>query len=500
VKIVITAVIACALTLGGVFGVLAWRGGASKPEPPKSVRIESPSRGDLVETVSASGGVEPKTKVSLSAKVSARIIELPFKEGQVVTKGDANATPPVPASVLVRLDDKDLQADLRSAEARRSAQAAMIEVAKARLVTQQAMIQGARSLLEDANRSLAREAELLRNQISSQEAVDRAECQVEKLQADLLGAQSSLLADEMNLGVLQHNLTSADADVNRSKDNLAYTVITSPIDGVVTRLKAQVGEMAITGTMNNPGTEILQVADLSRMLVVAEIDEASIGEVRVAQSAKVRMQAYGDRVFEGTVDSIALVHSNSLYSRSKYFETRVLLKTDGQRIYSGLTADVDIETRRHSGVLKVPSQAVLPRKVDDLPAAIRDGNPNVMAAKNETPVVYRVVGDAAVVTPVKIGPADATHTVILAGLSDLDKVVVGPYKALEQMKHDQPVCDERKGGASSRPASAPAEATAEATSASSTASDPATTAPATSATTTSATTTTRTPETATVKR
>ena len=454
-KIVITAVVTCLLTIGLVVGVMVFRSKASKADPPKPVRIECPVRGDLLEVVSASGMVEPKTKVSISAKVSARIIDLPYKEGQAVTKGDTAGNPSVPPSVLVRLDDKDLQADLRAAEARRAAQAASIEVAKVRLVVQQSTIEGAKTLLDDAVRNLDREKELLKVKISSQEALDRAQCQVDKLRCDLAAAESSLLADKMNLEVLQHNLASMEAEVNRCRDSLTYTVITSPIDGVVTRVKAQVGEMAITGTMNNPGTEILQVADLSQMLVVAEIDEASIGEVQVGQSAKVHMQAYGDRVFEGMVNSIALVYSTGTLTRNKYFETRVLLKTDGQRIYSGLTADTDIETRRHSNVLKVPSQAVLACRTDDLPASIRDNNPNVVLAKSDTAVVYRVIDGKAVVTPVKIGPADATHTVILAGLGEADKVVIGPYKALEQMRHDQKVCDERKDGGASRPASGP---------------------------------------------
>jgi HlyD family secretion protein len=247
----------------------------------------------------------------------------------------------------------------------------------------------------------------------------------------------------MHLEVMRHELAGAEADVVRCTDNLAYTTITSPLDGTVTRVRAEVGEMAMMGTMNNPGTEILQVADLTKMLLLAEVDEAFIGAVRPGQKAKVRIQAYPGRVFDGTVDSVALVQSVSGRTGSKYFETRILVSTDVQRILSGLTADVDIETQCHSGALKVPTQAVLGRRVDDLPATVRDGNPNVLTGKAEIPVVYRFIDGKAVVTPVKIGAADATCTEIVSGLADDARVIVGPYKVLETLRHDQAAKDDR---------------------------------------------------------
>jgi len=102
---------------------------------------------------------------------------------------------------------------------------------------------------------------------------------------------------------------------------------------------------------------------------------------------------------------------------------------------------------------------VLARSTDELPPAIRDNNPNVALAKSDTAVVYRVLDGKAAITPVKIGPADATHTVILAGLDEADKVIVGPYKALEKIHHEQSVCDERKDGGASRPAGGATSAT-----------------------------------------
>jgi len=456
-KIFVTAVITCAVTLLVAVPVCIGLSRRHKEDRGSAVRVEKPVRGDLVEVVSASGTIMPKTKVSISARVSALIQEIPYLEGQQVTRGDPAANPPIPPSVLVRLDDKDLQAALRTAESTRESKAAQIAVARARLVAERSTIVGMRVTLEDDRRTLQRQAELLKNNYVSQQARDTAQCQVDKLEADIAAAEASFKADDLNLVAMQHDLAAADAEVARCRDNLSYTVIASPIDGVVTIVKAQVGEMAITGTMNNPGTEILQVADLSKMTLLAEVDEAYIGKIQPGQKVKVTVQAYSDRTFEGTVESIALVNSISTRTNSKYFETRILVNGDGRQLLSGLTAQADIETMRHADIMKVPTQAVLGRRTDELPAKISDKNSNVQSDKTETPVVYRLVDGKAVVTPVKIGVTDATHIQIVSGLADGDQVIVGPYKVLENLKHDQSVYDDRtelpaKGATALKPA------------------------------------------------
>ncbi|MHC4397017.1 MAG: efflux RND transporter periplasmic adaptor subunit [Planctomycetota bacterium] len=187
------------------------------------------------------------------------------------------------------------------------------------------------------------------------------------------------------------------------------------------------------------------MADLSQMLVVAQVDEADIGELKVGQQAKVDVQAFADIEFTGVVDSIALTHRLSV-NRTKYFRTEILLDDDPNvvKLYSGLTADVDIETRKHKDVLRVPSQAVLAREVDTLPLEIRDNSPELDKNKTHAIVVYRYNEGKAVVTPVKIGSSDLTHTIITSGVSEGDKIIVGPYKVLDGLKHDQILRDERE--------------------------------------------------------
>lgn len=405
------------------------------------VRMAQPERGDLVETINAPGEIEPKSKVDLSARLSARIVKMPFKEGDRVTAGDPDANPPIPPSLLVQLDSTDLAAQLKAAEARRDADAASIEVQRARMEAEKESIEGLRASLRQANLDLQRQSELLASRDIAQSVVDQAQARVDELTASLKAREIGLEADTLNLKVMEHNLVASDAMIEQARDSLTYTTITAPIDGMVTRINAEVGELVMTGTMNNAGTVILQVADLSKMLLVGQVDEASIGGVEVGQKAIIRINAYPGEEFEGVVETIAFTHDLGR-DGSKYYKTEILIQTHGKRIYSGLTADVEIETHRHVNVLKVPSQAVLARPVDDLPASIRTDNPNVDMTKTVVTVVYRVIDGKTVVTPVKIGPSDISSTVITSGLNEEDVIVVGPYRELESLRHDMAVRDE----------------------------------------------------------
>ena len=439
-KIIITIIVSLV-----VLSVVGWyiRAKIRASGKPTVVRVEKAERGELIEFVSAPGEIEPKTKVEISAKVSARIIEMPYEEGDVVTCGNAGANSPVLASLLVRLDAKDLETQLLSAQARRAAQAAQIEVEKARIAGQQATLLGLAASLKQAEKDLERQKGLLESQDISQATFDQTQLKVDDLKAQYAAAEHTLKASQLNLEVLKHNLEAADAGIAQAEEALTYTTITSPIDGVVTRINAEVGEMVIPRIGNNPGNVIMEVGDLSQMLVVAEVDESDVGKLEVGQKATVHVDAYPDQEFTGVVDTIALAHTMSR-TLTKYFKTEILLADTEEKLHSGLTAHVDIETRKHTGVLKVPTQAVLGREVDNLPLKIRENCPEVDTSKTFVTVVYRYIDGKAVVTPVKIGECDLTHTVIKSGITEDDKIVVGPYKVLESLKHDQKIKDERE--------------------------------------------------------
>jgi len=440
--IIIITVIVTLVAVSAVWIFIRIKTSASRK--PTVVRIEKAQRGELIEFVSAPGEIEPRINVEISAKVSARITELPYKEGDIVTGGNTDTNPPVPASVLVRLDDKDLQSRLLSAQASYSAQTAQLEVEKARISSQQAGLIGLDASLKQAQRDLERQKGLLESQDISQATFDQSKLKFDELKSRYNSTKHTLDAAELNLVVMQHNLEAAGAGVTQAKEALSYTTITSPIDGVVTRINAEAGEMVIPRIGNNPGNVIMEVADLSTMLLVAQVDEADVGKLRVGQKATVYVQTFPDDEFKGVVDSIALTHRISPSTATKYFRTEILLEGEVKKLFSGLTAHVDIETIKHENVLNVPSQAVLGRAIDNLPLDIRENCPEVDKEKTFTPVVYRYIDGKAVVTPVKIGPSNLTNTIIKSGITEEDKIVVGPYKVLEGIKHDQKIRDERE--------------------------------------------------------
>lgn len=442
--ILLVVVLVLGVMGGGGFVWLKSRG--NQANKATIVRVEEARIGELIEVVSAPGEIEPKTNVEISAKTSARIVELPYEEGDRVTKGDPDADPPIPASVLVRLDSKELESRLLSTQASRAAQAAQFEVEKARIASQQAGLMAQETTLEQARRDYERQCALLQTNDVSQVTCEEAGFRVQELESQLQSARHNLEAAQLNLRVLEHNLEVADAGIEQAKEALSHTTIESPIDGVITRINAKVGEMVVTGMMNNPGTKILEVGDLSEMLVVAQVDESDVGKLRVGQASQVHIQAWPDKVFPGKVRAIAL-SQNVGTQGAKYYETEILLIDPSEQIFTGMTADADIEVAEHKDVLVVPSQAVLGREVDTLPIDIRDRLSEEEKSKTFATVVFRYIDGKAVITPVRIGASNATHTIIESGIAPDEKIVAGPFKELEKLAHDQAIKDEREAKA-----------------------------------------------------
>lgn len=364
--------------------------------PGLSVRAEPVSTGKLVRTVSAPGFLEPVRKVSIAARISAQITDLPFEEGDAVNAGD----------VVVRLDNADLLAQLASSEAS--------------LMAEQARLDGARATYLNTIAEWERRQTLFGSNDVAKSALEQAEA--EKLRA------------ESNLRASQAAIEMARAQIQRIREDLRYAEITSPITGVVTTLNAEVGEIVITGTMNNAGTVILEVADLSEMIVRVECDETDIADVRVGQTAKVYLTAYPDETFTGVVRRIALQRTRAR-NQSDVFEVEVLLKDQGRTLFSGLNASVDIEVETLQDVLLAPSQAVLDKRIDELPDDVTRDNPTVDSQKTFTRIVFEIRDGKAHAVPVRVGPSDLQTTALLAGVTPGAQIITGPYKALAGLKH-----------------------------------------------------------------
>jgi HlyD family secretion protein len=377
---------------------------------PTTVRVGTVTKDDLVRTISSPGQVEPKTRVEISAQVSARIIGLPFDKNDVVKKGD----------VLVRLDARDL--------------AALVDSAKAQLKSEEARLEGARAGMENALTERDRRQKLAASGDISKSELDQFETEYRRA--------------ESTLRVSEHAIEIARANITRAEKDLDNTTITAPFDGVITQRNAEPGELVVVGTLNSPGSVIMEVADLDVMLLKARIDEANIAVVKEGQKARVYVNSFPDKPIVGTVEIVGLKREVDK-DGTAYFMTEIMLdRPENMHLRSGMTANADIEVETFRGVIKVPSQAVQDRVREELPAAVVEASPYIDKTKKFTRVVYVVEGGKTKVVPVTVGASDLTDTVITAGLSEGAKIVVGPFKSLVGLRHDQIVSEE---GAEAKP-------------------------------------------------
>lgn len=405
ILIVLLTLIACLMGLGywlSASGQLeAFRQKYDPGAKIDEVRLTEVKRGDLVRTVSAPGQVEPKTKVEISAQVSARIIALPFREGQTVKNDD----------VLVRLDGRDL--------------AALLDSAKAQLRSEEARLEGAQAALISAQLEFNR-----RKELSATKDISRAEYE---------GAEVEFKQAQSRLSVAERSIDIARANIQRAEKDLENTVIKAPFDGVITKLNAEVGETVVIGTLNNAGSVIMEVADLTVMLLKTRIDEANIAPVKDGQRARVYVNAYPEFPFTGTVGHIGLKRQVD-NDGTAYFETDILIDKPAEiMLRSGLTANTDIQVETFRDVIKLPSQAVLDRATEDLPRAVVEGNAQLDRSKKFARVVFAIESGKAVPYIVKTGASDLTDTIVTGGLTPGMMVISGPFKLLEKLKADQKV-------------------------------------------------------------
>ena len=379
------------------------------------VRQGTAKKQTLVESVSAPGTVEPKRKVDVSAEVSARILELPLREGSQVKKGD----------VLVKLDGRDLTAALTSAEARRDGENFRLESERSRIL-------GTQENLANSKLQLARQQNLFVTGDVSKQALDDAQTKTKDL-------ESQLHAAEQTLSQLQKNIESSQAQIEQAREQLRKTVIVSPIDGVVTVLTAEVGELVMVGTMNNAGTRIMTVADLGEMRLNARVSETDIARIAVGVTAEVFINAYKDQPFAGKVEEVALARTLEKDGTST-FKVLVALDLKGKVIPSGLTGNVDLNVASTDGIV-VPSQAIVDRKVEELPKAVAS-DALVQKTKLTTPIVLVVKDGIVSLRPVVSGASNMSDTIVVQGLKEGETVVTGPYRSLESLKEGDRVKEE----------------------------------------------------------
>ena len=361
----------------------------------------------IIETVSATGKIQPEIEVKISSEVSGEIIALPIKEGQVVKKGD----------LLVKINP-----DLYTSGFNRSV---------SNLSGTKAGLSQADASFKEAKSNYDRSKTLFDKGIISKSDWDKSVASFEVAKATKESAY--------------YNVQSASATVNEAKDNLGRTTIYAPADGTISMLNVELGERVL-GTQQMTGTEILRVANLNNMEVEVDVNENDIVKIDIGDAAKVEVDAYLKKEFKGVVTSISNSASSDLTAdQVTNFKVKIRIQKESYQdllvgkpaTYSpfrpGMTATVDIITTRKEQVLGVPISAIVVKsdttavkeiKVDDLEK--KEKQP-VSKSDQKYEFVFIKVGDKVKIRVIKTGIQDDTNIEIISGLKKGETIIIGPY-------------------------------------------------------------------------
>ena len=397
----------------------------SKREKPIPVTTEKAVRKTILQTVSATGKVQPETEVKISPEVAGEIIELPVADGMGIQKGD----------LLVKIKPDSYKALLEQQEA-------AISAAKATNLQQKATMLKTEQDLKRAEDMYAKKTISIQEYNNAQAASDVAKNTFE----------SSL-----------HEIERAQAGSSQARDQLSKTTVYSPINGTVTILNSKLGER-IVATGQFAGTEVMRVADLSRMQAVIDVNENDVPNVKISDKANVKIDAYGDRKFKGTVAQIGntgKTTGSGTQEEVTNFEVKINLEREDVLLRPGLSCTADIETNMVKDAVAVPMQAVTIRTGDSnlspeeiekkkLKSAARDKGDNNADYVNErqekaaqreereklAKVVFLKRGGKAQSVKVTTGISDDTYMEIKTGVQPSDEVISGSYSAISRKLKD----------------------------------------------------------------
>ncbi|HEX2061824.1 MAG TPA: efflux RND transporter periplasmic adaptor subunit [Thermoanaerobaculia bacterium] len=370
-----------AIVLGSVF--------SGEPEGEK-VYTEKAGRKTIESVVTAPGQIDPKVKVNISAHIVGKIEKLYFNEGDTVRRGQK----------LVELE-KPLYIAQR-------------DRLRAELASRRVEVQRSHAALRTAESQYRRAQSLSSQGIQAQELLEQSRLAYDNARAGLAAAEQ---------GVQQ-----AEAGLRQAEEDLSRATIVSPLDGKVVQLNAREGEVVVTGTMNNPGSVIAVIADLSQILVEAEVGETEVVGVKVGQPAKIHVDAVPNHPYTGRVVEIgssAGVRSGA-GSGIRYFKVKVAFDDADDRLRPGMTSQVSIVTSRAENVVAVPIQCVVER----VPGKKADEQDDEAPKKK---YVFLARDGKARLSEVRTGISDATHVAILAGVQAGEELITGPFRTLKKL-------------------------------------------------------------------
>jgi HlyD family secretion protein len=423
-------IIAVVIVLAAVVGANLY----FKRETGLTVNAEALRSRDLEALVSASGRIQPKKQVNVSANTTGRVTRVAVEEGQRVKAGQ----------FLLEIDPRSLDAQLQRGEA-------SVAAAQSSLQQSRASVQQTRAGLDLARQNLKRTQELWKEGLTTKEALDRAENDVAVREAELKTREQEIQTNEQRIKVEEAGLAT-------TKYNLNQVIISAPMDGLVTRRSIEEGETAVLGTMNNAGSVLLTIADMSVLEAEVEVDETEIPSVSLGQIAKVTIDAVPDRTFKGHVTEVGnspiqTSTQNTGQRQATTFRVVITLDEVVPDVRPGFTCTAEITTATRNQVVSVPIQALTVREmlyndkgemVREQPQRRRRGNAveTPVSASNEPPPghtrketegVFVVTSGRGVFTPVKVGIAGEQYFEVLTGLKAGDQVITGPFASVREL-------------------------------------------------------------------
>jgi HlyD family secretion protein len=390
--------------------------------------VEAVERRDLSSVVMASGTILPKRSVHISADTVGRVTRLAVDEGELVKAGQ----------FLLQIDPETLESVVQRGEAGLAAAREAVNSAKV-------AISAAQARYEMASQNRKRMEALYQEKLVSRETVDRMDEEIEV-------RRSELHAREAEMRAAEQRLEQEIADLRGARHQLSKVTIESPMRGLITQLNIEEGETVLVGTMNNPGTVLMTIADLSVIQAELSVDESDVVDLRLGQRANVRIDALVGRTHPGQITKIgssALRSANPFQTTTDLkasFEVVVTLDQEVPDARPGFSCSAEIITNTIQGATAVPIQAVTSRRVD---AAVDEGVAAGKPAGNggngealrggletdETEGVFLVREGRAWFVPLQIGLAGERYFEVVAGLKEGDQVVVGPHATVRELSH-----------------------------------------------------------------
>jgi HlyD family secretion protein len=407
----------------------------------ETIRVRS-----LDSIVSASGKIQPQRQVNISANTMGRVTRLAVQEGDRVKAGQ----------FLLEIDPKSLSGQLERGQA-------SVAAAQSALLQSRTSVEQARASLELAEQNLKRQQQLSEDGLNTREALERAQNEVTLREADVKARVQEVQTREQQI-------RQEEAGLSTTRYSLSQVIINAPMDGVITRRNIEEGENVVVGTMNNAGTVLLTVADMSVIQAEIEVDETDIPTVALGQAAVITIDAVPNRTFKGRVTEIGNspiqttgnAQAGTGTAQATNFKVIVTIDEPVPDVRPGFTCTAEITTASRTDVVAVPIQALTVRELlfdasgtlvhepppvrqrtmfgATVPAtAAPPAEPGPGQSRKETEGVFVFRDGRAVFTPITIGVAGERYFEVLTGLSANDQVITGPFTSVRELADGEAV-------------------------------------------------------------